>query len=129
FYSIELLPHPVLDQVSSIEGLRSVVAAFSALIGGIFGLVVQTTYRRLEQQVRQMPLDVLITRGIGLVVGLLVANLMLAPLFLLPIPKEFGFIKPLLAMLCSVMFGFTGINIADTHGRAFLRLVNPNSLD
>jgi uncharacterized protein YacL len=63
FYSIELLPHPVLDQVSSIEGLRSVVAAFSALIGGIFGLVVQTTYRRLEQQVRQMPLDVLITRG------------------------------------------------------------------
>jgi uncharacterized protein YacL len=129
FYSIVLLPHPVLDQVSSIEGLRSVVAAFSALIGGIFGLVVQTTYRRLEQQVRQMPLDVLITRGIGLVVGLLVANLMLAPLFLLPIPKEFGFIKPLLAMLCSVMFGFTGINIADTHGRAFLRLVNPNSLD
>jgi uncharacterized protein YacL len=129
FYSIELLPNPVLDQVSNIEGLRSVVAAFSSLIGGVFGLVVQTTYRRLEQKVRQMPLDVLITRAIGLVVGLLVANLMLAPLFLLPIPKEFGFIKPLLAMLCSVMFGFTGINLADTHGRAFLRLINPNSLD
>lgn len=129
FYGIELLPKPVLDQVTNIEGLRSVTAAFTALIGGVIGLVVQTTYRRLEQRVRQLPIDVLITRAIGLVIGLLVANLMLAPLFLLPIPGEVGFIKPILAVLCSVMFGFTGINIADTHGRAFLRLINPNSLD
>lgn len=93
------------------------------------GLVVQTTYRRLEEQIRQMPLDVLLTRAIGLVIGLLVANLMLAPLFLLPIPREVGFIKPLLAVLCSVMFGFTGVNLADTHGRAFLRIINPNSLE
>ncbi len=129
FYGIELLPHNVLDQVSNIEGLRSVTAAFTALIGGVMGLVVQTTYRRLEQQVRQMPLDVLLTRAIGLVIGLLVANLMLAPLFLLPIPREFGFIKPLVAVLFSTMLGFTGVNLADTHGRAFLRLINPNSLE
>ena len=129
FYGIELLPHNVLDQVSNIEGLRSVTAAFTALIGGVMGLVVQTTYRRLEQQVRQMPIDVLLTRAIGLVIGLLVANLMLAPLFLLPIPREFGFIKPLVAVLFSTMLGFTGVNLADTHGRAFLRLINPNSLE
>ncbi|VXD14728.1 conserved membrane hypothetical protein [Planktothrix serta PCC 8927] len=129
FYGIELLPKPVLDQVTNIEGLRSVTGAFTALIGGVIGLVVQTTYRRLEEQIRQMPLDVLITRAIGLVIGLLVANLMLAPLFLLPIPREVGFIKPLFAVLCSVMFGFTGVNLADTHGRAFLRIINPNSLE
>lgn len=129
FYGIELLPKPVLDQVTNIEGLRSVTGAFTALIGGVMGLVVQTTYRRLEEQVRQMPLDVLITRAIGLVIGLLVANLMLAPLFLLPIPQEFGFIKPLFALLSSAMFGFTGVNLADTHGRAFLRIINPGSLD
>ncbi|CAD5950026.1 putative PIN and TRAM-domain containing protein slr1972 [Planktothrix tepida] len=129
FYGIELLPKPVLDQVTNIEGLRSVTGAFTALIGGVMGLVVQTTYRRLEEQIRQMPLDVLITRAIGLVIGLLVANLMLAPLFLLPIPREVGFIKPLLAVLCSVMFGFTGVNLADTHGRAFFRIINPNSLE
>ncbi|KKD39877.1 MAG: PIN/TRAM domain-containing protein [Limnoraphis robusta] len=129
FYGIELLPYNVLEQVTNIEGLRSVTAAFTALIGGVLGLVVQTTYRRLEEQVRQMPLDVLLTRAIGLVVGLLVANLLLAPLFLFPIPREFGFIKPLVAVLFSVMLGFTGVNLADTHGRAFLRLINPNSLE
>jgi uncharacterized protein YacL len=90
---------------------------------------VQTTYRRVETQVRQMPIDVLITRSIGLVVGLLVANLMLAPVFLLPIPSEFAFIKPLAAILGSVMFAFLGVALADTHGRAFLRLINPHSLE
>ncbi|MGF1492128.1 MAG: PIN/TRAM domain-containing protein [Microcoleaceae cyanobacterium] len=129
FYSIDLLPDPVLEQVTNIEGLRSVTAAFTALIGGIVGLVVQTTYRRIEEQIRQMPLDVLLTRAIGLVIGLLVANLLLAPLFLLPIPKDLGFIKPLLAVLSSTMLGFTGVTLADTHGRTVLRLINPNSVN
>lgn len=129
FYSIELLPEQILVQVTNIEGLRSVLAAFTSLIGFVVGLVFQTTYRRVELKVRQMPLEVLLTRAIGLIIGLLVANLMLAPLFLLPIPQEFGFIKPLVAVLGSVMLGFTGVNLADTHGRGLLRLINPNSLD
>lgn len=129
FYSIELLPPNVLLEVTNIEGLRSVLAAFTSLIGFVLGLVFQTTYRRVEAKVAQMPVDLLLTRAIGLVIGLLVANLMLAPLFLLPIPGEFSFIKPLVAVLGSVMLGFTGVNVADTHGRGFLRLINPNSLD
>ncbi|HLO50769.1 MAG TPA: PIN/TRAM domain-containing protein [Kamptonema sp.] len=129
FYGVDLLPANLLEQVTNIEGLRSVLGAFGALIGFVLGLVAQTTYRRVEKQVRDMPVEVLLTRAIGLIVGLLVANLMLAPLFLLPIPREFGFIKPLVAVLGSVMFGFTGVNLADTHGRAFLRLINPHSLD
>ncbi|MDY7005695.1 MAG: PIN/TRAM domain-containing protein [Cyanobacteriota bacterium] len=129
FYSIELLPPNVLLEVTNIEGLRSVLAAFTSLIGFVLGLVFQTTYRRVEAKVTQMPVDLLLTRAIGLVIGLLVANLMLAPLFLLPIPAEFSFIKPLVAVLGSVMLGFTGVQVADTHGRGFLRLINPNSLD
>jgi len=129
FYGVQLLPAEILVQVTNIEGLSSVLGAFGALIGFVMGLVAQTTYRRVEKQVRDMPVEVLLTRAIGLIVGLLVANLMLAPLFLLPIPKEFGFIKPLVAVLGSVMFGFTGVNLADTHGRGFLRLINPHSLD
>ncbi len=129
FYSIELLPASALAQVSNLDGLRSVTTGFAALVGGAVGLAVQTTYRRMEKQVRQMPIDMLITRAIGLVMGLLVANLMLAPVFLLPIPREFGFIKPLAAILGSVMFAFLGVTLADTHGRAFLRLINPNSLE
>ncbi len=129
FYGVELLPIDLLEQVTNIQGLSSVLGSFGALIGFVFGLVAQTTYRRLEKQVRDMPVEMLLTRAIGLIMGLLVANLMLAPLFLLPIPREFGFIKPLVAVLGSVMFGFTGVSLTDTHGRAFLRLINPKSLD
>jgi uncharacterized protein YacL len=129
FYSIELLPGSVMQQVTNLDGLRWVIGSFSALIGGVIGLVVQTGYHRIETQIRQMPLDVLLTRAIGLVVGLLVANLMLAPIFLLPIPSEFAFIKPLVAILGSVMFAFLGVTLADTHGRAFLRLINPHSTE
>ncbi|MBC6481504.1 MAG: PIN/TRAM domain-containing protein [Hormoscilla sp. GM7CHS1pb] len=129
FYGIELLPHYTLEQVSNQEGLRSVTAGFSAIISGAVGLLAQTSYRRLENQVRQMPVEVLLTRTTGLVMGLLVANLMLAPIFLLPIPKEFSFIKPLAAVLVSIIFAVSGIGLADTHGRAFLRLINPHSLE
>lgn len=129
FYGIELLPHQTLAQVSNQEGLRSVTAGFSAIIGGAVGLLAQTSYRRLEQQVRQMSVEVLLTRTTGLVMGLLVANLMLAPIFLLPIPKEFSFIKPLGAVLVSIIFAVSGMGLADTHGRAFLRLINPHSVE
>jgi uncharacterized protein YacL len=129
FYSVDLLPTDALASVTNLEGLSSVTAGFGALIGIAVGLVAQTTYRRVEKRIREMPVDVLLTRSVGLVLGLLVANLMLAPLFLLPIPSEFAFIKPLTAILGSILFVFSGINLADTHGRALLRLINPNSVE
>jgi len=53
---------------------------------------------------------------------------MLAPLFLLPIPDDFSFIKPLIAVL-GIIFFLSGISLADTHGRSFLRLFNPNTVE
>jgi len=106
-----------------------VTAGFGALLGFVLGLVAQTGYRRVERQVRAMPADRLLTRAIGLVIGLLVANLTLAPLFLLPIPPEFSFIKPLVAVLGSIVFAVSGSSLADTHGRALLRLINPNTVE
>ncbi len=129
FYGVDLLPPETLDQVTNLEGLGSVMAGFGALIGLGLGLVAQTSYRRVERQVREMPVDILLSRSVGLVLGLLVANLLLAPIFLLPIPREFAFIKPLAAVLGSVMFAFSGVTLADTHGRALLRLINPNSVE
>jgi uncharacterized protein YacL len=129
FYGVDLLPSETLAQVSDLESLSFVVAGFGALIGFAVGLTAQTAYRRLERQVSEMPVDVLLSRSIGLVLGLLVANLMLAPLFLLPIPSEFAFIKPLTAVLGSVIFAFSGVSLADTHGRALLRLINPHSVE
>jgi uncharacterized protein YacL len=79
--------------------------------------------------VKELPPDRILTRAVGLVLGLLIANLMLAPLFLLPIPVEFGFIKPMTAVLGSVLFAVSGMNLADTHGRSLLRLISPNTLE
>lgn len=129
FYSVDLLPSKALAQVTSLESLSLVLAAFGAIIGFAVGLTAQTTYRRMQKQVTDMPVDMLLSRSVGLVLGLLVANLMLAPLFLLPIPPEFAFIKPLTAVLGSVIFAFSGISLADTHGRTLLRLINPNSVE
>jgi uncharacterized protein YacL len=129
FYSIELLPNGALEQVTNVDALRFVTAVFAAIIGGVIGLSFQITYRRLEAQIRQLPVEVILTRAIGLVIGLLIANLMLAPLFLLPIPQDFSFIKPLVAVLGSIIFAVSGISLADAHGRSFLRLINPHTLE
>ena len=118
-----------MQQVNNLEGLGSVTAVFGGLIGTGLGLVVQTSYRRLEKQIKELPPDRLLTRAVGLVLGLLIANLMLAPLFLLPIPAEFGFIKPMTAVLGSVLFAVSGMNLADTHGRSLLRLISPTTLE
>ena len=129
FESINLLPNSVLGQVSNVEALRWIIASFTAIIGLAIGLTVQTTYRRIEAQVRSTPIEVILTRAIGLVIGLLIANLMLAPIFILPIPEAISFLKPMMAILGSIMFAFLGVELADTHGRNFLRLINPNSFD
>ncbi len=129
YYSVDLLPTDALAQVSSIEGLSTVLAAFGALIGTVVGLAAQTTYRRLQKGLRDMPVDMLLSRAVGLILGLLIANLLLAPLFLLPISEDFAFIKPLAAILGSVLFSVSGMSLADIHGRTLLRLINPNSVE
>jgi uncharacterized protein YacL len=129
FNSIEALPQTVLTQVTNESGLQWVTAGFGALIGLAIGLIVQTAYRRIEKQFRTMPADILLSRSVGLILGLLVANLMLAPTFFLPIPSEFSFIKPFVAVLGSIIFAFSGVTLADTHGRALLRLINPHSVE
>jgi uncharacterized protein YacL len=129
YYSTDLLPPGTLDNVTNLDALRLVVAVFGVIIGGAIGLSFQTAYRRLESHIRELPLEVILTRAIGLVIGLLLSNLMLAPLFLLPIPPDFGFIKPLVAVVGSIVLSVTGMNLADTHGRGLLRFINPNTVE
>ncbi|MFM7237558.1 MAG: PIN/TRAM domain-containing protein, partial [Cyanobium sp.] len=93
------------------------------------GFFFQQLRRRLMQQVRSMPTDLLISRAVGLILGLLVANLLLAPILLLPLPWEVVLVKPLAAVLSNVFFGVLGYNLAEVHGRTLLRLFNPSSTE
>jgi len=129
YEAVTLLPSDVLVQVTNIEAVRLIVASFSGIIGLALGLTAQTTYRRIETKVRSLPIEVILTRAVGWAIGLLLANLMLAPIFFLPIPNQIAFIKPTVAILASIGFSVLGINLADTHGRIFLRLINPNSIE
>ena len=129
YRGIEALPIEVQQQVSDLEALRLVVAPFGGLFGVAVGILAQTSYRRLEKQIKNMPAVNLLSRSVGLVLGLLIANLLLAPIFLLPIPSEFAFIKPLAAVMGSVLFSYLGIALADTQGPNLVRLINPNSME
>lgn len=129
YEAIDLLPSDLLVQVSNVEAVRFIIASFAAIVGLALGLTAQTTYRRVETRVRKLPIEVILTRSVGWILGLLLANLMLAPIFLLPIPDRFALVKPMTAVLASVMFSVLGVNLADTHGRNFLRLINPNSVE
>ncbi|HTL89064.1 MAG TPA: PIN/TRAM domain-containing protein [Leptolyngbya sp.] len=129
FRGIEALPGSVLQQVSNPEALRWVCGGFGAIFGLAIGLVAQTGFRRIEREIRQLPAYTLLSRSVGLVIGLLVANLLLAPTFLLPIPPEFSFLKPLIAVVGSTMFAVSGMSLADVHGRSLLRLINPSSAE
>jgi uncharacterized protein YacL len=126
---VDLLPEQLLLQVDNPEGLRTVLGGFGVFFGVIAGMFFQQLRRKLMQQVRTMPTDLLVSRAVGLILGLLVANLLLAPILLLPLPWEVIFIKPLAAVLSNVFFGVSGYNLAEVHGRTLLRLFNPSSTE
>jgi uncharacterized protein YacL len=126
---VDLLPAPLLLQVDNPEGLRTVLGGFGAFFGLLAGFFFGQLRRKLMAQVRTMPTDLLISRAVGLILGLLVANLLLAPILLLPLPWEVVFVKPLAAVLSNVFFGVSGYNLAEVHGRTLLRLFNPTSTE
>ena len=126
---VDLLPEQQLLQVDNPEGLRTVLGGFGAFFGLLAGFFFGQLRRKLMAQVRSMPTDLLISRAVGLILGLLVANLLLAPILLLPLPWEVVFVKPLAAVLSNVFFGVSGYNLAEVHGRTLLRLFNPSSTE
>ncbi|MDX1976308.1 MAG: PIN/TRAM domain-containing protein [Pseudanabaenaceae cyanobacterium bins.68] len=128
FHGVDFLPSSVLAQIN-LQSFRWLALGGGSFLGLALGIFAQNAYRKLEAEVRAMPIEILLSRAIGLVVGLLLANLILAPLFLLPFPDDFAFLKPLTAILVSIMFAYTGMTLTETHGRALLRLINPNSVE
>jgi len=126
---VHLLPQELLDNSTNVERVRWVLTGFGALFGLVAGLVFQRLRERLMRQVRTMPTDLLVSRAVGLILGLLVANLLLAPILLLPLAGGTALVKPLAAIISNVFFGVLGYNLAEVHGRTLLRLFNPTSTE
>ena len=126
---IHLLPIGVVNETTDAEQLRLILTGSGGGIGLIAGLVFKRLRVSLMQQVRTMPTDLLVSRALGLILGLLVANLLLLPVLLLPFSGGIALLKPLLAVVSNVFFGILGSNLAEVHGRTLLRLFNPASTE
>ena len=126
---IHLLPQQLVNPDTDAEQLRLILTASGGGAGLLAGLVFKQLRVRLMQQVRTMPTDLLVSRAVGLILGLLVANLLLLPVLLLPFAGGVVLLKPLLAVVSNVFFGILGSNLAEVHGRTLLRLLNPSSTE
>ena len=126
---VHLLPQELLDEGTDVELVRWGLTAGGAVVGGVAGLVFRRLRQQLMRQVRTMPTDLLVSRAVGLILGLLVANLLLAPILLLPLAGGSALVKPLAAVVSNVFFGVLGYNLAEVHGRTLLRLFNPTSTE
>ena len=124
-----LLPEAFLEQVANSKDLRILLVALGSFFGLLAGFFFQQLRNRLMTQTRSTPTDLLVSRSIGLILGLLVANLLLAPILLLPLPDGLLLAKPLTAVISNILFGVIGYNLGEVHGRTLLRLFNPNSTE
>jgi len=127
FNSVEILPSSWTGS-ADLAGVRWVTLGFGIVFGAALGAVVRAAYRRLEQNIRDMPTDALLTRAVGLVGGLLLANFLLGPIFLFPFPERLAFVKFLASILASLLFAYLGMTLAEVHGRDFVRRLNLGSL-
>ncbi len=124
-----LLQDSFFEQLTNTTDLKTLLAGFGALFGLLTGFVFQQLRKRFIRKTRAMPTDLLVGRSIGLILGLLIGNLLIAPLLFSPLPKEIIFTKPLFAVLVNIICALLGYNLADVHGRTLLRLFNPNSTE
>ncbi len=125
----DLLPGKINAFASKYEQSRLLVACSGGFLGFVLALFFQNFRKGFFQNVRSMPTDLLVSRSVGLILGLLVANLLLAPILLLPLSWKFVLLKPLAAVISNLFFGIIGYNLGEVHGRTFLRLFNPNSTE
>ena len=126
---VDLLPEQQLIRIDNLEQLSWILGAGGGLAGLLAGVVFQRLRKRLMEQVRTMPTDLLVSRAVGLILGLLVANLLISPILFLSLPWELVLVKPLAAVAANVFFGVSGYNLAEVHGRTLLRLFNPTSTE
>ncbi len=129
FLAVDFFSLQITEKFSNPNVAKILLAGLSGILALIIGILFQRLREKLTQQINTTPTDLLVSRAVGLILGLLVANLLVAPILLFPLPKGFFLVKPISAAFSNIFFGLLGYNLAEIHGRTFLRLFNPNSTE
>ena len=80
---VNWLPEETLDQITNLKNLRIALSGLTALVGLLIAFLFQQFRNKLTKIVRTMPTDLLVSRSIGMVLGLVIATLLLVPVLLL----------------------------------------------
>ncbi|KKZ13220.1 MAG: hypothetical protein TQ37_04600, partial [Candidatus Synechococcus spongiarum 15L] len=78
-----LLAERVLPLIHSLERPWLWLIGFGVVLGLAMGLLAQQVRNCLRAEERQLPWDILLIRAAGLSLGLVIANLLVAPLLLI----------------------------------------------
>ena len=119
---VNWLPEDTLDHITNLKNLKIALSGLTALVGLLIAFVFQQFRNKLTKKIRTMPTDLLVSRSVGIVLGLVIATLLLIPLLLLPLPSQLFFVKPIFAVLSNIFFGVLGYNLADVHGLSLIHI-------
>lgn len=110
-------------------GIHWVIYGFGSLLGFPFGLALQTAYKLVKNQFTQCSIEVFISRFLGFILGLGIAHLFCEPFYFILTSKELLTIKPFIATLANVIFGYFGALSADIHSRYLLEFLIPKFVE
>ena len=122
-----LLSERVLPLVNSLERPWLWLIGLGVALGLLMGLLVQQVRNCLRAEERQLPWDILLIRAAGLSLGLVLANLLVAPLLLLPLPDSLQLVKPIAFVLVNLSLGVAGLTVGQLRGQALRRLLGSTS--
>ena len=89
---VNWLPQETLDKITNLKNLKIALSGLTALVGLLIAFLFQQFRNKLTKRIRTMPTDLLISRSVGIVLGLVIATLLLVPVLLLPLPTELFFV-------------------------------------
>ncbi len=124
---VPLLSERLILILDSLERPGLWLVSFGMVLGLLLGLLAQQVRSCLRAEERQLPWDMLLIRAAGLSLGLVLANLLVAPLLLLPLPESLRLVKPAALVAANLLMGVAGLTVGQLRGQALRRLLGSTS--
>ena len=122
-----LLSERILPLITSLERPWLWLIGFGVVLGLLMGLLLQQVRSCLRAEERQLPWDILLIRAAGLSLGLVLANVLVAPLLLMPLPESLQWVKSVALVLANLALGVAGLTVGQMRGQALRRLLGSAS--